>query len=383
MLGFNPDTGLGTISVRDASGMLRHDGTNTDLYNAEMGGVAAVIIAPGPPIQRWQDASGSVRVFQDRGCTGPGCDADGSCKPPATSVAACNPVNYLEKAWGLGGDEDNADFIDRNDSRGGNGNGFISGPISAPDGTIYLNDELVVITYSEIMLVIMNKVALEVANCMESYAAKSNNWGRYPYPAPICRSGAMVSNQWSDRDQILFGRVPDPPFDTTRPDSMDTMDDTWNSSTALGCTLGSSATVDEWWDGWKSHVFVAIAENYKPGSSPPPACTATSCLQVVDRSGNLVAQNKRLAILVSSAALSGVSPSQSRSSLPSSDARLARNYLELTNKDLELLNNLGPISECADMAPHPPPCSPLSLCNKITVNKASADFNDVVIYFPR
>lgn len=375
----NPDTGLGTITVRAPDGTVLHDGTNTSLYAAQAGGVVAVVFAPGEPIERWNDAGGSSRTMQDRGCGVVGCDSYGICN--AVTAPRCNPINYLEKAWGLGGDEDNADFVDRNDTRTGNGNGFINGPIVRMDGSVAVNDRLIYITYDEIMKAIMQRLALEVANCMNLYATANSN--RYPYPAPICRSGnsaAGASIRWSDREQVLFGRVPDPLFDTTRADSATTMSDSWAMTAPRGCTLDSSAP-ERWWLGWKSHVFIAIADNYKPGNTAPGTCTASSCLQVVDASGTVTASGKRYAIIVSGRALADTTPAQTRSGGTPEAPRVAANYLEGTNPMLERMNTLSGISECSDMT-FSPPCSPLSNCNKVTQAATTPTFNDVVYVYP-
>jgi hypothetical protein len=375
----NPDSGLGTISVRSSDGSLIHDGTNTDLYLAQSGGVAAVVLAPGLPIERWNDAGGVSRVTQDRGCGSTGCSSQGICNAPEQTVPRCVASNYLEKAWGLGNNEDNAEFVDRNDDRSGNGNGFIGGPISRMDGSTAVNDQLVYITYDEIMLAVMHRVALEVANCLDLYAVA--NGGRFPYPAPVCRSGYSSSNQWSDREQVLFGRVPDPPFDTTRADSSSTMSLTWAMTEPRGCTLDSSSA-QRWWLGWKNHVFIAIADGYRPGTGTPSTCTDSSCLQVIDSTGTVIASGKQYAVLVSGRPLSAVSPAQTRMGGSPASPRLARNYLEGFNASLENMNTLSGVPECSDMGTFPAPCSPLSGCNRVQKGIPTSTFNDVVYVSP-
>jgi type II secretory pathway pseudopilin PulG len=376
----NPDSGLGTITVRAADGSVLHDGTNINLYLAQTGGVAAVIIAPGEPVDRWGDASGSTKTAQDRGCGVTGCSPQGICNPPEDSVPRCIASNYLDKAWGLGSDEDNANFIDRNDMRANNGNSFINGPVIRANGSVAVNDKLVYITYDEIMQVIMSRVALEVANCLNLYAAANSN--RYPYPAPVCRSGDETASaliRWSDREQVFFGRVPDPLFDTSRSDSGSTMSDTWAMTEPRGCTLGSTGS-NEWWDGWKSHVFIAIAENHRPGTGTPGSCTAASCLQIVDASGSVTAAGKQYAVIVSGRPLAAAA--QVRSGGTPAASRLVANYLEGSNPMLENMNTLSTISECSAMGPFAAPCSPLSGCNKVTRDSTTSTFNDVVYFYP-
>lgn len=401
----NPETGLGTISIRSASGELLHDGTNTNLYNADSGGVVAVIIAPGPPIERWSDAGGSSRVVQDRGCGAGGCEANGICAAPASSVPRCNPVNYLEKAWGLGGDEDNADFVDMNDDRSGNGNGFIAGPVIRADGSIAVNDQIMVITYAEIMQVIMQRVALEVANCLSNYGLRNN--GKYPYPAPVCRSGYSNALQWSDKDEFLFGRVPDPVFDTTQSRSPTAMQSAFEAYpaapnqhvtlTTRGCTIDSSSpeTSTRWWSAWKSHVFVAIAYSRRPDAALPlESCTSHGCLQIVDSSGNIIAANKEFAVIVGGRPLQLSPTPQTRSGGSPAATRITSNYLESTNAVLERLNDHSGTSECSsmtlparcDVAP-PTPFVPFPQClaahNRVTSSSSSTTLNDVVVYHPK
>jgi hypothetical protein len=108
-LDMSPDAALGTITVRDASGAIVHDGRSTDLYAVERTGAVAVIIAPGPPLRRLGEAGEQRRTGED----------------------ARKPASYLDKAPAGAGGEDNADFVDRNDAAGRarNDNGFIQGPV--------------------------------------------------------------------------------------------------------------------------------------------------------------------------------------------------------------------------------------------------------------
>ncbi len=161
-LDMTPDTALGTISVRDASGKLLHDGTIAEAHRADAGGALAVVIAPGPVLSRLE-ASGSPSE-QRRQCPSGECDAAGRClTDPPQRATACNPVNYLDRApdGPLGGG-DNADFRDRNDAAGrpGNRNGFIDGPVVLPGGRVAVNDRLAVIGYRDVMPRLMRRIAL-------------------------------------------------------------------------------------------------------------------------------------------------------------------------------------------------------------------------------
>jgi hypothetical protein len=197
-LDMTPDSALGTITVRDATGTLVHDGTSIDLYAVDRTGAAAVLIAPGPPLKRLGAA-----VEQQRGCT-----------------SKCDPRDYLDKApEGARAGEDNADFIDRNDAAGRarNTNGFIQGPVFAADGRVAVNDRLSVIAYRDLMPRVMRRIALEVAQCLRFYASRPENGGRYPRPTPACRQATPdPALAWTDGRDALFGRVPDTPFAATR-----------------------------------------------------------------------------------------------------------------------------------------------------------------------
>lgn len=115
---------VGTISV--------HDQNNRMLYDNGVNGIAAVIIAPGPEINR-----GIVQ--QDRNVLN-GDDPEGVVAD--TDPGIINPVNYLD----LFGGRDNADF----DNTAGSTDGFILGPIYGPNGDLIVNDQMILITTEEV-----------------------------------------------------------------------------------------------------------------------------------------------------------------------------------------------------------------------------------------
>lgn len=350
----NPSTGLGTITVRDSTGTVFHDGTSADETNTSAGGAVAIVIAPGEVLKRL-DAS----MLQDRSCVGGACNASDVCtSTPATATPKCNAVNYLDIALG----EDNATFIDRNDARAGNTDGFISGPVPMGGG-IVVNDTILPITYNDIMPAISRRVAIEVSRCLHDYAAVTNNANRYPWPAPICRQG-LATPSWADHQSVLFGRVPDAPFDNTKV-SVPMMSDQWGPT----CNIHSGA---EWWPAWKMHVFIAIANAYRP-TSADTACVSTdpsSCLQIRNSENVVIAQNKPHAVLVAGARRSG----QARGG--ANDGQVV-NYLETTNQFLGGMI-VDPLpADCGTWTPVPS-CTPLSSCS-VTVNKQTETANDVVI----
>src|SRR5258705_2582450 len=127
----SPGAALGTITVRDSTGAIVHDGTIAEAYRAAEGGAVAVVIAPGAPLMR-VDAVGEMGRLQSRACGAGDCDELGRCLTnPPRRAAACDPANYLDKApVARLGFEDNADFVDRKS------NGFIQGPVTVADGRI-------------------------------------------------------------------------------------------------------------------------------------------------------------------------------------------------------------------------------------------------------
>ena len=362
----NPTTGLGTITLRNSAGSIIHDGTSSNAYLGDAGGAVALVISPGAVLTR----QGSL-VQQDRSCSGGSCspagDSTGTCTSSPTSLTAkCNPINYLDVALG----EDNADFVDNNTTRTGNGNGFIQGPVTV-SGTLAVNDRIVAITQDRIMGAIQRRIAGEAMSCLRLYA--SLNRQRYPWPAPVCRQTPTNANFWSDHDTVSFGRIPDPDFDTTAPSSMAL---SWGTG-ALECNLASSA----WWNDWKLHVFYAVADAYKPAASGNggPCTTASSCLQVQDKDGNITATGKQVAVIVAGRPLNTTTPAQVRGG---DNDGYASNYLEISNKSLEGLINSPP--PCGTLMPAPvsTACSPLSSCNKVTSSPRQTGFNDVVVYYP-
>ena len=215
-LDMSPDAALGTISVRDRSGTLLNDGTVAEAYRANEGGAVAVVIAPGAPLTRVH-ADASDGAVQRRDCAPGDCDLLGRCTTdPPQRAAHCDPANFLDNAPAIGfPGEDNADFVDRNDTagRGRNRNGFIHGPVVLEGGRVAVNDRLAVISYRDVMPRIMARVALEVARCLRDYAARPENAGRFPWPAPVCAQGAAdPAAAWRGEPGALFGRIPDTPF---------------------------------------------------------------------------------------------------------------------------------------------------------------------------
>lgn len=260
-LDMSPDVALGTITVRDPSGTIIHDGRLADPARPDSGGAIAVVFAPGPPIERREGDGTGPGAMQRRSCAGGECNPAQVCtSEPAWRTPKCDPANYLDRA----AVEDNARFVDRSDpvGRALNADGFIQGPVLASDGTLLVNDRLAPIAWSDIVPAVMRRVAMEVSSCLRQYAASAQNAGRFPWAAPACvaRDPALA---WSDEAGARIGRIPDTPFRATAAASGGAMSELWTGATcgianADGTTAGLAAK--HWWSAWKRHVFVSFPD---------------------------------------------------------------------------------------------------------------------------
>lgn len=237
--------------------------------------IIAVLIAPGPPLQRLNAAS-----VQNRAVAGEN-----------------TPANYLDET----ATEDNADFIDYGV------NGFANGIVRDAQGQILVNDMMAVVTYSDLMPLLEKKVAATVLNCLNSYAAYTgafyNNLGRYPWPADVT---ASATNNYSDTANTLFGRIPDMMANSQA--SAPNMLPMWGSVPECSIT-------DNWFrNNWREQVFYAIADAYKPGTTTPACGT---CLIVGSKS------NVQVAVMLARQTLSAPPLAQNRAA-----KAIIGNYLE-------------------------------------------------------
>jgi hypothetical protein len=414
----SPDAAIGTISVRDASGVVLHDGTSADITTLDRGGALAVVIAPGPALDRLAPFPGMATTVQRRDCAPGQCGAAGEClTDPPRLTAKCHPANYLDKGpEGRHGGEDNADFVDRNDAAGRtrNTNGFINGPVAAPEGRTAVNDRLTVIAYRDVMPRVMRRVALEVAQCLAQYAARPENTGRYPSPTPTCRQDLTdPSASWADAPHVVFGRVPDTPFTRTRMASGGTMLERWwrhtprtpetfddlptrdhacriafePDDTGTVRSLAAGAPPEEgrtaglsenaWWNAWKPFVFYALAPAFRAENARAECGGALPCLDVVDRTNAVVARAKHFAVIVAGPPLAlSSSPQRHGNGLAATD-----DWLEGPNARIERANPNPAAPECP-MDLFRAACSD-NACLKAMQASANAAFNDVVVAHPR
>jgi len=402
----SPDAALGTISVRERSGALIHDGTVAEPYRAVEGGAVAVVIAPGAPLTRL-NADGTDGARQRRDCAPGDCDLAGRCTTePPQRAAHCDPANFLDSAPASGAfaGEDNADFVDRNDAAGRarNVNGFIHGPVVLDGGRVALNDRLAVISYRDVMPRVMARVAREVALCLRDYAARPENGDRYPWPAPVCaQTLADPAAAWRGEAGAYFGRIPDTPFAEAAARGM--LERWWRAAPRTPEDFAGVPTRDQachiavapddagerrtapppapddegetaghagnaWWTPWKPFVFYALARSHAPASAAVDCADPARCVDVGDLGGGVIARGKHFAVIVAGAPLARDGTLQSRAAAGLGDAR---QWLEGANA------LLAAASSCAAAVP---PCD--GACNRVVAAAAAPGFNDVAIAFP-
>jgi len=324
----SPDVALGTISVRDASGLVVHDGTLRESWRAAEGGAVAVVLAPGAPLMRMETGAETGRL-QARACGAGDCDERGRCLPdPPRRASSCDPRNYLDRAPAARfAFEDNADFVDRG------ANGFIHGPVTLADGRVAVNDRIAAIGHGDVMLRVMRRVALEAAACLRAHAQAN---GTFPWPVPLCAQAPGAATPWTGVENARFGRIADA---------------AWESACNLSAPSGHS-----WWKAWRSHVFYAL----RPGE-----------LEIVDAEGRPLSRGRDAAVIVAGPALVRDGFVQHRDAAALADPR---QWLEGTNAQLETAPG------CA--TPPPFACEAAGTCARITQAAPHRGFNDVVVALP-
>lgn len=294
----NSDT-PGSITVRDTSGNISHNGCITyslpkcpqpgsddDAFGT---GAVAVIIAPGAVLTR--QTTGNP---QDRSASGINTSS-----------------NYLDAATLNGLTFDNQSFTDLSST-----SGFIQGDIRHSNGDWILNDKLIVISQDQLMSSVQKRVAAELKQCLNEYAAADGSFGRYPWAAKLDPT-APVSHD--DTSGIMFGRIPDNPFDSTLSDSNYQMNDTWMGN----CNINSNSG---WWLNWKESVFYGLADAYKPIPTPNDTASCGTCLSL---SSSAAGNDKRFVVIVAGKKVTG----QSRNN--NADKGAPANYLEGGNQNAE------------------------------------------------
>ena len=294
----NSDT-PGSITVRDTSGNIIHNGCQSSSLpncpaptsaDAAFGtGVVAVIIAPGAPLLRQTTHSAQER-----------------------NLAGINvPSNYLDSIILNGVSYDNQSFTDFTSSKG-----FIQGPSGGDSTEPGINDRLALITQEQLMSPVQKRVAGELKQCLNEYAAADGSFARYPWAARLNPSQPV---NYTDTSGILFGRIPDNPFSNTKMNSGNQMNDTWMGN----CNINSNSG---WWINWKEIVFYGLADAYKPIALPSTTPTCGTCLSI---SSSENSSGKQFVVIVSGRKISG----QTRGN--SADKGTLANYLENANRNAD------------------------------------------------
>lgn len=305
---------VGTITVYGSDGSIQNTGNTST-------GAVALIIAPGDVLLR-QD-----NIAQSRGCTvGVDCDTTDKCTSASpTTVPKCNPVNYLDVITIGGITEDNASFID-----GSATNGFIQGRIQDNNGHTILNDQLLVITRSNIVPLLEKRVAGEVKNCLIEYSSNPNNQGPSPnqgyFPWATDRTVVGSTVLYNDSDSLIFGHIPDMFFQQTCGDTGGFNCNSSSPSGGMDTTWGATCTLtnNNWWVNWKEFVFFGYPNNFRPHNlNHNHACSnGTACLVVNPPS---VTADKNFVVIVAGEKL----PGQARNN--DIDKANISNYLEGAN----------------------------------------------------
>lgn len=175
----------------------------------------------------------------------------GQVRPTPTAATPPDVIQYLDLS---NNDGDNA---------------FITSGAS-----VNFNDELLVINHDDLFGAVEKRVAGEVLNCLEIFAA--TNGGKYPW------ASSLAPVDYIEDIATLTGRLPDSPGGGN-----------WSGACAI--PAGGSG----WWLNWKEQVFFSIADEYKPTGA---AATCGSCLTVNPPSASA---DKKIVVIVAGKAIVG------------------------------------------------------------------------------
>lgn len=279
---------IGSITVRNSSGLIVNDGTSTT-------GVVAVVISPGDRITR-QD--GVVQSHND-------------------DLAA---INYLDVSTTLG--EDNKDFIN-NDT-----NGFILGPVYDADNNLLINDQLATISRDEMMHQMEVRVVTEVRNNLVDYYCDDDGVANYEiatcddnttthfFPSPAsfddntCLGSVNISACNENLANSTHGRIPANLTLSARD---------WNSTSRLHGTSNNN-----WFqqNGWREVIHYAVASTCMTGTAN---CDTLGGNLTLSNAFVTPIDNKKITLIATGTAI-GV---QTRASTINKSAE--ENYLESSN----------------------------------------------------
>jgi hypothetical protein len=188
----NSDT-KGTISIKDQTGNI--------IYDGNVSGIAAVIIAPGSAITIDDDDNGSLNYQQVRNRNDP------------TDPVNFESKNFLDSAYGgTALTENNFSFINPINPTDPL-NGFILGPILDSNNNLLMNDQIIIIRAEEVIAMAEKATLQAYRDAIDTY--QQNIWGsvsanyRYPWLDPYDSSDDLMAipSPLPVSDPII-GRVP-------------------------------------------------------------------------------------------------------------------------------------------------------------------------------
>ena len=138
-----------------------------------------------------------------------------------------------------------------------------------------INDRLIVISNNAIFSPVEIRIAREVKNCLDDYAASDAS--KYPWAAP--------DTSYTGTYNTLFGWFPAAPntdIDTLHTTDPSMPNTSWDTISTCNAIINSS-----YWTDWKQSVFYQIADGYQPGGSA--SCTAGGTCLTVNGTGNTAA----------------------------------------------------------------------------------------------
>jgi hypothetical protein len=233
----------GEITVRDADGGIRFDGTSID-------GVVAVIIAPGQALVR----------------------NDGLIQSRATALERDDPQNYLDIAFG----EDNALFTNSSTD------GFVSGYVRDAAGDIIVNDLILVITYDELMDLVKARVAKDFEDLINDYYLTCD-----AYPEASSFNPTKMTYDSAGLAPPIGGelRIGHLPLDTAQPVN-------WGNNCTVGAVTAPAPVPSNWMiaEGWAGTTLYNFAfQNAPPANgltcgngANPPCFTVNNTVPLIN-----------------------------------------------------------------------------------------------------
>lgn len=267
---------LGTITLRNANGVL-YNGASSDA-------VVAIIIAPGKALTR------DDGIIQNR------------------STANVNDANHYLDIH-VASTEDNATF-----QHNSTADGFINGEIKDAAGNVIVNDQIVVITYGEIMEHVHRRVARELNNLLNAYLDSCD-----AYPEASAFDPTKLSY---DSDGLREGHLP---LDSALPTD-------WGGV----CVAGIAPVLPDWLkaEGWHKVTYYAFAYQNAPPANGSSCGNGTNpdCMTV--NNTNPLVDNAQAILIFAGRDVSGNRPSTNIS-----------DYFEGLNNDLDDIYDAGEIND--------------------------------------